>query len=74
MYANLSGRRWLCVSTALALVACVGLSFAQEQKKPEPPKAPKTIVDVAKDTANLKTFCKLPVSYTHLTLPTIYSV
>lgn len=57
MYANSVVRRWLPVATLVVLAGWTGLSLAQE-KKPEPPK-PKDIVDVAKDTGNLKTFCKL---------------
>jgi transforming growth factor-beta-induced protein len=57
MFANSLVRRWLPVATIVVLAGWTGLSLAQE-KKPEPPK-PKDIVDVAKDTSNLKTFCKL---------------
>lgn len=50
-------RQVVPVFTVLALLAWVGVGAAQEVK-PEPPKA-KDIVDVARGTDNLKTFCKL---------------
>ncbi|MBN2447955.1 MAG: fasciclin domain-containing protein [Phycisphaerae bacterium] len=52
-------RRWLPVATIVVLAGWTGLSLAQD-KKPTPaePKA-KNVVDVAKDTHSLKTFCKL---------------
>ncbi|MFH1748858.1 MAG: fasciclin domain-containing protein [Planctomycetota bacterium] len=57
MFTNSLVRRWLPVATIVVLAGWAGLSLAQE-KKPDPPK-PKDIVDVAKDTSDLKTFCKL---------------
>jgi uncharacterized surface protein with fasciclin (FAS1) repeats len=57
MLANSLVRRWLPVATIVVLAGWTGLSLAQE-KKPEPPR-PKDIVDVAKDTSDLKTFCRL---------------
>ncbi|HUU99299.1 MAG TPA: fasciclin domain-containing protein [Phycisphaerae bacterium] len=57
MYANSVVRRWLPLATLVVLAGWTGLSLAQE-RKPEPPK-PKDIVDVARNTSNLKTFCKL---------------
>lgn len=57
MYANSMNRRWLPVATVALLLGWAGLSLAQV-KNPEPPK-PKDIVDVANNTSDLKTFCKL---------------
>ncbi|MBN2562632.1 MAG: fasciclin domain-containing protein [Phycisphaerae bacterium] len=57
MFTNSLVWRWLPVATIVVLAGWTGLSLAQEPK-PAPPK-PKDIVDVAKDTSDLKTFCKL---------------
>ncbi|HUU82799.1 MAG TPA: fasciclin domain-containing protein [Phycisphaerae bacterium] len=57
MFANSLVRRWLPVATMVVLAGWTGLGLAQE-KKPDLPK-PKDVVDVAKDTDDLKTFCKL---------------
>jgi uncharacterized surface protein with fasciclin (FAS1) repeats len=57
MLANSLVRRWLPVAAIVVLAGWTGLSLAQE-KKPDQPK-PKDLVDVAKDTSDLKTFCTL---------------
>jgi uncharacterized surface protein with fasciclin (FAS1) repeats len=57
MYAKRAARWCLSVTTLMVLAGWSGLSLAQE-KKPEQPK-PKDIVEVAKNTADLKTFSKL---------------
>jgi uncharacterized surface protein with fasciclin (FAS1) repeats len=54
--------RWLPVAALTVVLGWAGLTWAQQpppaEKKPEPPK-PKDVVDVAKETANLKTFASL---------------
>ncbi|MBU0716658.1 MAG: fasciclin domain-containing protein [Planctomycetes bacterium] len=57
MYANRVVRRWLPVATVVVLAGWTALSLAQEPKL-VPPK-PKDIVDVAKNTSDVTTFCKL---------------
>lgn len=57
MYAKRAARWWSPITTLMVLAGLTGLSLAQE-KKPEQPK-PKDIVEVAKNTADLKTFSKL---------------
>jgi uncharacterized surface protein with fasciclin (FAS1) repeats len=57
MYAKRAARWCLAVTTLMVLAGWTGLSLAQE-KKPEQPK-PKDIIEVAKSTADLKTFSKL---------------
>ena len=57
MFAQVNKARWLLSATLVAIIGLTGLSLAQE-KKPESPK-PNTIVDVAKETGEHKTLCKL---------------
>lgn len=57
MYAKRAARWCFPITTLMVLAGWTGLSLAQE-KKPEQPK-PKDIVEVAKNTDDLKTFSKL---------------
>jgi uncharacterized surface protein with fasciclin (FAS1) repeats len=59
MYAKSVARWWVPLATLVVLVAWAGLSLAQVPGSAPPKPKPKDIVDVAKETPDLKTFCKL---------------